>query len=65
VIPKKIKDQKTERVREKRKARMKFNLRIESPGKFSTKNSGQGISREKKKEKERKERRKKETKGKS
>jgi hypothetical protein len=43
VITKKIKHQKTGRVKEKRKARMKFSLMVKSPGKFSMRNLGKEI----------------------
>jgi hypothetical protein len=62
---KKIKDQKIGKIREKRKAKMTFKLRVEIPGKFSTKNFGQEILWERKKKNKKKERIKTETKGKS
>jgi hypothetical protein len=40
VIAKKMKHQKIGRVKEKRRAKMKFSLMVESPGKFSMRNLG-------------------------
>jgi hypothetical protein len=40
-MAKKMRLQKTGKIKEKRKAKRKFNLKFEIPGKFSSKNSGQ------------------------
>jgi hypothetical protein len=65
VIIKKIRDQKIGKVKEKREAKIIFNLRAEIEGKFSIKNLGQGISRKRKKRNKKKNRIERKTKGKS
>jgi hypothetical protein len=65
VIPKKIRDQKTGKVKEKRKAKIKFSLRVKIWGKRSIKNLGQEILWERKKKIKNRKMTKRKTKGKS
>jgi hypothetical protein len=64
VISKKIRHQKTGRANEKKKAKMKFSLRVESCGKESRKIFGQEILWERKKKNKKRKRTKREIIGK-